>query len=187
MKKAIGLRFVPYEESKHADCHFLGGPLLPKSLVDCFGDEVLFLGMIDLEKVAEFDADNVLPHHGHLYFFFDTKRSYRKLEPLFRYSKAELDVMVDDFNEAFLEECPNATTPLGIEFCLVDEDAEGCKLLGVPCDWNYPDPPKGKLLLTVSHYDAELDFLPVLDGFTYVFFGPEGKSLEEAYCHYEYA
>ncbi|MBQ7250960.1 MAG: hypothetical protein IJS37_06435 [Bacilli bacterium] len=186
MKKAIGLRFVPFEEAKHAKNFFLGAPRLPKELVDEFDDTVMFLGMIHLPDIAALDKENKLPHEGYLYFFLDTANSSRHLIPIVRHVTEEPEVIVDDYNlipEA--EFFPNLDKPRGVEFVEVDEDDEGCKLLGVPCDWNYQDAPKDPLLLQISHMDEDLNFLSYLDGFTYIFFGKDG--LDGAYAFYEYA
>ena len=188
MKKAIGIRFVPYEESKHFKSHFFGAPLLTKPMLGDFDDQVMFLGMIHLPDIKNLDKENALPHEGYLYFFLDTSGGYRCLSPIVRYVKEEPSAICDDFNELFAnEEYPGSDKPRGIEFYEVEEDAEGCKLLGIPCDWNYPDPPARPLLLTLDHYDEGLDFLPQLDGFTYIFFGPKGEEFEGAILHPEYS
>ena len=188
MSNAIGLRFVPFDNKKHMLNHFLGAPALPKSLVNELGDDVLFLGQIRLADIADLDEENHLPHVGYLYFFLDTSETDRHLLPIVRYSEEEPKVCIDDFNDRFAEDgYLGADKPRGIEFVSVPADAENCKLLGVPCDWNYESAPKSPLLLQLSHYDADLDFLPQLDGYTYVFFGPKGRRFEEAYGFYEYS
>ncbi len=188
MSKAIGLRFVDYDESKHAECHFLGDPVIPKSMMNDFDDDVMFLGMIPLEKIAALDPENKLPHKGTLYFFLDTSGTSRRLFPIVRHTLETPTVMLDGFNEPFSEkEFPGIRKPRGVEFVEVDEGAEGCKLLGVPCDWNYEKEPENPLLLTISHFDEGLDFLPFLDGYTYIFFGPKGKKFDGATGFYEYS
>ena len=188
MKKAIGLKFVPYDPEKHIKSHFLGAPTVPGGLVDDFPDDVLFLGMIELAKIAKLDEEGALPHEGYLYFFLDTSMTTRHLNPIVRYVKEEPTEIVDDFNDLLaLEEYRGANVAKGVEFVEVDADAEGCKLLGVPCDWNYQDPPRNPLLLQLSHFDETLDFLPELDGFTYVFFGNKGEEFDGAYGFYEYS
>lgn len=188
MKKAIGLKFVPYDPNKHQRSHFLGAPIATDALVDEFGDEVLFLGMIHLPDIAELDKDNVLPHEGYLYFFLDTSMTTRHLNPIVRYTKEEPTAVYDDYNDILaLEEYKGANIAKGIEFVEVDENDKGCKLLGVPYDWNYQAPPQNPLLLQISHFDEHLDFLPELDGFTYIFFGPKGHEFDGAYGFYEYS
>ncbi|MBO4541308.1 MAG: hypothetical protein J5736_04960 [Bacilli bacterium] len=188
MKKAIGLRFVPYDESKHIKSHFLGAPLAIPSMQGEFADQVFFLGMIHLPEIATLDHDNLLPHEGYLYFFLDSSTTTRHMKPIVRYVKEEPTLIIDDFNSRpALKDIWGIQKAHGIEFEEVDVDSDGCKLLGVPCDWNYQDPPKSPLLLSISHYDEELDFCPELDGYTYIFFGPKGKEFEEAYGFYEYS
>ena len=188
MSKAIGIRFVPYDPNKHLRTHFLGAPLVPASLGEAFDDEVMFLGMIHLPEIAALDKENKLPHSGYLYFFMDTSASSRHMNPIVIHTLEEPDRIIDDYNDLFaLEEYRGANKARGVEFFEVEEDAEGCKLLGYPCDWNYENKPRNPLLLTISHYDEDLDFLPELDGFTYVFFGPKGHEFDEAYGFYEYA
>ena len=183
---AIGLRLVPYEE-KHLKNHFFGSPLLPESMQD-FDESVMFLGMVHLPDIASLDKENKLPHEGYLYFFLDTREGSRHLLPIVRYSKEEPAFIVDEFNDELAEdEYKGIEKPVGVEFAEVGDDDEGCKLLGVPCDWNYPDPPKTPLLLSLSHYDEGLSFLSHLDGYTYVFFGPKGHEYDGAYGFYEYS
>ena len=188
MSNAIGLKFVPYDEKKHIRNHFLGPAVLPEFLADEFDDDVMFLGMVHLPDIAELDEENHLPHIGYLYFFLDTSRTNRQLGPIVIYSEEEPTICFDDFNNTIAAgECPGADIPHGVEFEKVPGNAEGCKLLGVPCDWAYEKAPKEPLLLQISHFDEELDFLPQLDGFTYIFFGPKGKRFEGATAFHEYA
>ncbi|MCR5078956.1 MAG: hypothetical protein K6B65_03430 [Bacilli bacterium] len=187
MSNAIGLRFVPYKEEKHLKCHFFGAPVLTPSMQDEFPLSVFFLGMIDLKRIASLDKGNRLPHQGYLYFFFDSKKGCRQLLPIVRYVAEEPTVIVDDFNDRLsVDEFKGIDAPCGVEFFEVEEDAERCKLLGVPCDWNYEDKPERELLLTLDHYDDMLDFLPFLDGFTYIFFG-EKDPFRDAKAFYEYS
>ena len=188
-KIAIGLRFVPYVESKHLKSHFLGMPLLPATLAEELNkDNIIFLGQIFLPDIAALDIENRLPHEGYLYFFFDTSNTTRALKPIVRYSKEEPKVLVEGFNESVdLDLYRGIDIPRGVEFYEVDEDDDGCKLLGYPCDWNYMEKPKNPLLLSISHFDEELDFLPELDGYTYIFFGPKGHEFDGAYGFYEYS
>ena len=185
--KAIGLKFVPYDEKKHLKSHFFGPLLAPKGLDDDLYDSTMFLGMIHLPEIASMDKGNKLPHEGYLYFFLDTEDGYRKLKPIVKYSDKEPEFIIDDFNDELTDEYPGIDKPVGIEFVEVDEEDEGCKLLGYPCDWNYENPPKTPLLLSISHFDEELNFLPHLDGYTYVFFGPKGHEFDGAYGFYEYS
>ncbi len=187
-EKAIGLRFVPYDEKKHAKSHFLGAPLAIPAMQDAFEDTVFFLGMIHLPETAKFDKEGLLPHEGYLYFFLDSADTTRKMKPIVRYVKEEPNLIIDDFNaRPELEGIHGIQVPHGIEFEEVDADSDGCKLLGIPCDWNYQNPPKDRLLLSINHYDEELDFCPELDGYTYIFFGPKGKEFDGAYGFYEYS
>ncbi len=186
MSKAIGLRIVPYDEKKHLKSHFFGKPLATPSMKGEFDDTVLFLCMIHLTEIAKFDKENKLPHEGYLYFFLDTANTYRQMQPIVRYVKEEPTEIIDDFNAKLAKgQLKGIEEPRGIEFAEVEENDDGCKLLGVPCDWNYQAKPK-PLLLQISHFDEELDFLPELDGFTYVFFGPEDAPFDGAtgFCEY---
>ncbi len=188
MSKAIGLRFVPYNEDEHLLNHFFGAPILPRGFAEQLDDSLLFLGQIHLPDIEELDSENRLPHFGNLYFFLDTSDGKRHLRPVIVHSEATPVELSDDFNEAFAEgNYPNTDIAWGIEFVEVDEDDEGCKLLGVPCDWNYENPPKTPLLLSISHFDEDLSFLEELDGYTYIFFGPKGHEFDGAYGFYEYS
>ena len=187
MKNAIGMRFAPYDGDEHGRSYFFGDPIVPADMVEGIPDEILFLGMIYLPEIAEFDKENKLPHEGYLYFFLDTSATSRQLRPIVRHTLQEPTHLIDDFNESFEEEYPGVTLKRGIEFFLTEEAADDCKLLGKPCDWNYPKPPKAPLLVTISHYDEGLDFLPQLDGYTYFFFGPEGHEFDQVSAFYEYA
>lgn len=185
--KAIGIRFVPFlEDSKNHPSRFFGPLICPEEIFNQV-DDLLFLGMIHLPEIAELDKENRLPHKGYLYFFMDVEEGYRRMMPYVFYSEKEPELCCDDFNEPFIEEYGKVHRPIGIEFYETDADASGCKLFGEPYDWNYADPPKTKLLLTISHMDEELNFLPQLDGFTYIFFGEEGNEFEGAYAFYEYS
>ena len=187
MNKAIRLKFVPYDDKKHLLNHFFGHPVVPEGLLDGLDDTVFFLGMIHLPDIADLDPDYRLPHEGNLYFFLDTKDTTRKMRPIVIHSEKEPKEIIDDFNEDLAKEIPCLQYPVGVEYELVKKDAECCKLLGVPCDWNYAEPPASKLLLQISHYDEDIEFLPELDGFTYIFFGEEGHEFDQAYGHYEYS
>ena len=189
MSSAIGLRFVPFDEKKHIYNHFFGCPVLPKGLEKELDRDVLFLGQIRLSDIAELDEENHLPHEGYLYFFLDTSETERHMIPIVRYVEEEPNIIVDDFNDRLAKEegYLGADKARGIEFVKVSAEADNCKLLGVPCDWNYESKPKDPLLLQLSHYDEDLEFLPQLDGYTYVFFGPKGKRFDEAYGFYEYS
>ena len=85
MKKAIGLRFVPYDEKKHLKSHFLGAPAAIPTMQDEFDDGVFFLGMIHLPEIAALDKENKLPHEGYLYFFLDSSGTTRRMTPIVRY------------------------------------------------------------------------------------------------------
>ncbi len=186
MSKAIGIRFVPYDKKKHLTNHFFGKPVCPKGMEGEFDDQVLFLGMIHLPEIVPFDKENRLPHTGYLYFFLDVSNP-RRMDPIVRYVETEPEVIIDDYNHLLaLEGFSGIETPRGIAFEEVEADAEGCKLLGVPCDWNYPDPPKSDLLLTLDHISEELNFQVQLNGFTYIFFGPKGEEFSGVYGYGEY-
>ena len=188
MRYGIQLKFKPCEGEKLPNSYFLGAPVLPKGTGEEISDDEMFLGVIHLPDIAAIDIDNLLPHQGYLYFFLDTSGTSRHLVPIVRYSIVEPSVMIDDFNKKIEdEEFHDITKSFAVSFEACEADAEGCKLLGVPCDWNYPTPPKDPLLLTISHFDEVLDFLPELDGYTYVFFGPEGARFDGAYGFYEYS
>ncbi|MCR4561763.1 MAG: DUF1963 domain-containing protein [Bacilli bacterium] len=186
MSKAIGLRFVPYDETKHIKCHFFGNPVLPKDINPNFDDSVMFLGMIDLKEIGYLHDGDMLPLDGYLYFFLDTSGSCYKLKPILLYSKNEPTVVIDDFNLGLDEgQYKGISIPRGIEFYEVEENADCCKLLGTPYDWNYEEEPK-PLLLSLNHFDEGLNFLSFIDGYTYIFFGEKGKELSEATLFGEY-
>ena len=179
---AIGIQAVPYVEDGRLHSHFFGPVEMPEAWLDDFSSETIFFALICLDELKGFNLGGKLPDKGYLYIFLDLSQSEYQMRPIVRYSEVAPTHIVDDFNDLLsLEGHPELTKKMGMRFESVEADAEGHKLLGVPCDWNYPSNPK-PLLLTISHLEEDLGFLPQLDGFTYIFFGPKGKELEEAFA-----
>lgn len=184
MAKAIGMRLSKGAVEPDAS-KFFGDPTIPGAWRDDFHEDVMFLAQIRLEEIAPFDSEGVLPHTGYLYVFLDTREGEYDLVPIVRYFDGEPDTIVEDFNASVVE-YERYVEPLGISFFESEVDADGCKLLGVPSDWNYEEEPP-HLLLQIDHMDETLGFLPQLDGFTYLFFGEDVTGFSDVQICQEYS
>lgn len=153
---------------------FLGSPVLPEEYLNMFDDTVLFLLQINLEEIAEFDPENVLPHKGYLYFFLDTAEGEYNLKPIVKYYPGYPENVVDDFNSV-VPGYEDYVDEYLIEFSKCDDYETGNKLLGKPNDWNYQDEPK-KLLFQFDPLDSDMQLFDYMDGLFYFFF--EGKTDE---------
>lgn len=183
MKRAIGIKLVPFDRDDAARSHFFGPPVIPGEWLEDFDDNVFFLGMIKLEEVRELDVEHRLPEKGYLYFFLEMHDTVYDMHPIVRYSAEEPTTMVTDFNVAFEKESGlRICKPIGMEFYATEEDAPGHKLLGLPYTWNHPDEPKTPIL-TIAFIDPELDVAPELDGYGYFFFGPADQPWEQAWFY----
>lgn len=184
MAKAIGMR-LSKGVSHPADSKFFGDPTIPGAWANDFDGDTIFLAQIRLDEVAAFDSDGVLPHTGYFYVFLDTCEGEYDLIPIVRYFDGEPDTIVEGFN-ASVDAFERYTEPIGISFFESEVDADGCKLLGVPADWNYEEEAP-HLLMQVDHMDETLDFLPQLDGFTYLFFGEDVTGFADVQICQEYS
>ena len=147
---------------------FFGTPTIPGDWLDELDENLLFLAQIRLADIAELDRDNALPHTGYLYFFVGSEAHMgENAEAVVLYSPKEPDTAVDECNDGF--EIAGTTEDWLIEFCQVDNDADGNKLLGAPSGWAYEDAPQ--LLLQYDPLATEgIDFMNVVDGFGFFFF-----------------
>ena len=169
MGYGIGVKLNRDPTMDPAKSKFFGDPALPLSLVDSFNGTTMFLCQVCLEDIALFDPENRLPHQGMAYVFLDTVDGKYNLKPIVLFTEEKPEVVVDSFNE----EVPGFeqyTEALAMTFSAAAEDAEGIRFLGVPSDWNYPNPAP-ELFLQLDPYDEDLNFLSELDGFIYFFFG----------------
>ena len=79
------------------------------------------------------------------------------------------------FNDAYL-----------MEFSAVDDSEICTRLFGFPSDWNYVDEPP-RLLLQYDPLDNDMDFLDMLDGFVYFFFGDDARDFGAVELREEYS
>ena len=184
MAKAIGMRLHTAPVSP-TDSRFFGDPTIPEAWSNDFDEDVMFFCQIRLADLAELDTEGVFPHTGYLYIFLDTRNGDYELEPIVRYYAGEPDTIIDGFNEA-VEEYEQYNHAIGITFCESEIDADGCRLLGIPSDWNYAEEPP-HLLMQIDHLDETLSFLSHLDGFTYLFFGEDLEQFTDVQIMQEFS
>ncbi len=184
MAKAIKLK--PYEGPVDVlASRFFGDPVLPEAWLEELTEDVFFFCQIALSDLAEWDLDGVFPHSGYLYIFLDTSEGEYSLKPIVRYLDGEPDIVVGEFNKVVVG-FEEYTQVIGITFeaCEIDEDCT--RLLGLPSDWNYEEE-SPHLLLQIDHMDEGIDFLPHLDGFTYLFFGKDLETFSDVQIYQEYS
>lgn len=168
---AIGMRLkrsdspISPERSK-----FFGSPTLPQEWDGEFYDDTMFLCQINLDEVAPYDKEGVLPAEGFLYIFLDTEGGEYNLLPIVRYSDSP-NAVFDGFNEV-VAGFEQYVTDVEIEFFECDDYDGGMKLLGYSNEWQYEGEPP-RLLMQIDHYDGELDFLSHHDGYTYILLGDD--------------
>ena len=147
----------------------LGNPVLPEGLVDTLPSSAMFLMQIRLEDIKDLDENNILPHHGYLYFFLDTEDSIYNLKPIVIYKDEEPTNLITGFNEV-VDDFEKYNEDYLVEFEKCDDDADGNKLLGHPSDWQYQET-TDQLLFQLDPLDnEELDLFSTFDGFLYFFF-----------------
>lgn len=163
---------------------FFGTPTVPLGWEADFYEDEIFFCQIRLADIAALDKGNQLPHSGYLYVFLHTEEGNWALQPDVRYYDGEPKVAIDGFNaEVPGYEQYNDAWLMTFE---ETEDAADCnRLLGVPTDWNYPDPPP-KLLLQYDPLDSDMNFLDAMDGFLYLFFGEDEGDFGAVTLHAEY-
>lgn len=159
---------------------FFGDPAVPYEWADKFYENVIFFCQIKLSDIEGFDKENRLPHTGYLYVFLDTEKY--PYTPIVHYYDGEPYAVLDGFNG----EVPgftHLTQAWEMEFCDAEDGADGNKLFGVPCDWNYEkDPPP--LLLQFDPLSENTGFMEETDGYMYLFFGKDG-GLDDVTLHIE--
>ena len=183
--KAIKIKAVKAPEKYDLGASkFFGTPTVPAKWNGDFYDDELFFCQIRLSDIAELDTENKLPHMGYLYVFLHTEDGKYHLGADVRYHDGEPELAIDDFN-AEVEEFEGFTEAYLMEFSECDEYEICTRLFGIPSDWNYADEPP-KLLMQYDPLDNETDFLDTLDGFVYLFFGEDERTLEDVTLTEEY-
>ncbi len=175
---AIGMKL-----KKATDAHdlgaskFFGTPTIPGAWLEELDEDLIFLAQIRLADIAEQDQGNVLPHIGYLYFFVGSGAHMgEEAEAVVLYSPDEPDTAVDEFNDAF--GVKGTTEDWLISFSEVDNGADGHKLLGDPSGWAYEVSPK--LLLQYDPLETEgIDFMDIVDGFGFFFFGEASNDFDK--------
>ena len=156
----------------------LGNPVLPEELVEAFPSTVMFLMQIKLEDIKDLDEENLLPHHGYLYFFLDTQGGAYNLKPIVKYYDDEPTHFVEGFNEV-VDDFEQYNQDFLIEFEKCEDEADGNKLLGHPSDWQYQET-KDRLLFQLDPLAGdEMNLFPTFDGFLYFFFGENLKDFDQ--------
>ena len=56
-----------------------GDPVLTEELYESLPPTAMFLMQIRLEDIKDLDEENLLPHEGYLYFFFDISDDWFKV------------------------------------------------------------------------------------------------------------
>lgn len=156
---------------------FFGIPTIPGAWLEELDEDLLFLAQIRLADIADLDKENHLPHTGYLYFFVGSAaHTGEEAEAVVLYSPDDPDTAVEAFNDAFGIE--GANEDWLISFGEVDDCADGHKLLGEPSGWGYEDAPK--LLLQYDPLATEgVNFMNVVDGFGFFFYGEDSDEFDE--------
>jgi len=174
---ALKVRKLKKGEKIDESCSkFYGAPTLPKSLVNNYPDDCVFLLQINCKELKDLDPENRLPHEGYLYFFLDAEMyPSDDLYIFVDHTLEEPKYIIDDFNEnSPINEGLNE--PYIITFEKVDANYSGTKLLGYPSNYvdEYGDRPG--LLLQYDPLDFDVPFLATCDGYAFVFFGRTKKT-----------
>lgn len=180
MNHAIGIRLRQADRSyPKTASRMLGSAKIPLEwMLDELYENELFLCQLNLSKLAPLDPLGRLPHKGYLYVFLQMERLPRPPKARVLYFDGEPDYFLFDANEN-VEGYEHLTLTYAIEFCKVDANARGTKLLGVPNPQGaLPD--ESRLLLQFDPREGDTGFLHHFDGTLCILFGPEGRELEGA-------
>lgn len=160
-----------------------GNPDIPEDF--SFDDSLMFLCQIRCEDLSSFDKEGRLPHKGMLYFFCDIAYYLGHYDeftppcgPLWDEDRVKV-YYVEDVDESmfrqivFDDDCFPNIAGRKVEFELVDDNAEGHKLLGRPYQFEYEDweePCQGwmNLLQIDSDEDDDYDLMFMDMGLLYV-------------------
>ena len=164
---------------------FFGTPTVPKTWLEDFDEDEIFLCQLRLADIAALDKENRLPHRGYLYVFLHTGDGNWSLRADVRYSETEPELAIDEFNAA-VPGYEGYCDAWLMAFSSVEDDADGIRLLGVPSDWNYMDEPP-KLLLQYDPLAGDMGFLDAMDGYLYLFFGADTRDFSAVTLHAEYS
>ena len=153
---------------------FFGKPCLPKSLLNKYSLDTIFLAQINCQDFAELDPENRLPHKGYLYFFIEVKtKPYIEFNAIIDYILEEPEYIIDDFNDySFMEGLNDAYL---ISFEKKDAYYEGTKLLGYPTNDIDDTNDKNSLLLQYDPLDFDVTFLNTCDGYAFIFYNLNKK------------
>ena len=186
MSKAIKITVKKAPESYDLGASkFFGTPTVPLAWdVDFYEDEIFFC-QIRLSDIAELDSEGRLPHTGYLYIFIETEDGHYKLKPDVRYFDGEPELAIDGFNLE-VDGYERFNDAYLMEFSEVDDSEICTRLFGFPSDWNYVDEPP-RLLLQYDPLDNDMDFLDMLDGFVYFFFGDDARDFGAVELREEYS
>ena len=176
--QAIRLKTRRATEKDSQGCSkMLGSPTLPSGMENEIPSTAMFLMQIRLEDIKDLDPQNLLPHHGYLYFFLDTEDDIYNLKPIVKYYDGEPDTFVGDWN-TIVEGFEQFNEPFAIEFELCDESETGNKLLGCPGDWQFSET-EDKLLFQLDPMDnEEMNLFPTFDGLMYFFFADNPRDFD---------
>lgn len=176
MSKAIGITVKKAEgEYDEGASKFFGSPAVPSDWQNIFNDDEMFFCQIRCSDLIDFDTDNRLSHSGYIYVFLDV--SEYPYKPRVMYYDGEPDTVIDDFNSE-VEKASHLTDEWLMSFSLVEEDAEGNKLLGVPADWNY-DGEKPDVFLQYDPLASDMGFEDSVDGYLYLMFNDVAHSFDK--------
>lgn len=190
---AIQLILSESENDLFCKSKWWGNPDIPEGF--SFDDSLMFLCQIRCEDLS-FLNDGRLPVKGMLYFFCDVAYflgNYDEFEPPSgplwdeNYVKVYYveNVEENSFKQMlFDDDCFPQIKERKIDFALVDDYADGHKLFGEPCQFEYEDwdePCQGWINLLQIDSDEDYDYnLMFMDmGMLYVIINPEDLKIRD--------
>lgn len=106
---------------------FFGSPTMPEEwLADgTVGDDDFFFCQLKTAEFKKYDKENIVPEKGFIYIFLTEKDG--EFIPNVRYSPAEPDTLIDDFNAGF-DFLGDSETEYSIDYFETDDSTDGTRL-----------------------------------------------------------
>ncbi len=107
---------------------FFGSPTMPEEWLSdgTINDEDFFFCQLKLSEFKKYDRSGLLPQVGFIYFFLTFEDG--RFIPNVRYSPAEPDTLIDDFNAGF-DFLGDTEAEYSIDYFETEESADGTRIL----------------------------------------------------------
>ena len=107
---------------------FFGSPTMPEEWLEdgTINDEDFFFCQLKVSEFKQYDKNGLAPQKGFIYFFLTFEDGI--FVPNVRYSSAEPDTLIDDFNAGF-DFLGDTQAEYSIDYCCSDSNEDGTKIL----------------------------------------------------------